>query len=289
MISSRSKLTIIRLSWVAALLLAIAVVPLSVKLSAAKRATVGSGSAEHLPAGESQVLHGPNARVRASSTNEPSEGSPMRNLSPRLRAIIRDLETRASFMDSPFGFTNEEQREAMKNCQGVVDDLSADEVETLIRFYRDPESRKLPLMGNELVGALLYEHWGRVGGEVAVRTIETWIGGHVSESGGIVDLTDPFQMNPDFYEVAKVFSGWAAVDEQGSERALGEMLNELRKTGVPVTDFEASIRHRISEFAMQASEKTGGQQDGTEQPATRSESDLEGGNKPQPELEERSR
>ena len=255
--SSRSKLTVIRLSGVAVLLLAIAVVPIfKEKLSAAKRLTVGSGSAEYLPVGQSEVLHRPNGRVRASRTVEPSEGSPVRKLSPGLRAVIRDFETRASFMNSPFGYTNEEELEAKRNCQEMVDDLSAGEVETLIRFYRDPESRKLPLLSNYLVDSLLYEHWGKVGGEVAVRTIKTWIRGHVSEFGRIDD-NDPFKasfMDPGSYQVAKVFSGWAAVDEQESERALGEMLSELRRNGVPVTNFEASIRRSISDFAVRAAE-----------------------------------
>ena len=123
------------------------------------------GGRKYVKTSDSEPLaHRASYRKRKSRA-EMNRNSPLATLNPRLRNIVRDLETRSAFMHSPFGFTSEEQREAMDNCQGIVESLDAEEVGALVRFYRSPEARKLSLMGNELVGAMLCEQQGKVDGE----------------------------------------------------------------------------------------------------------------------------
>lgn len=189
------------------------------------------------------------------SLAELSRENALASLSPKLRVVIGDLETRAAFMDSPFGFTDREWREAVDDGEELVGSLGAQEVADLIRFYRSAEARKLPLMGNELAGSMLYEQWGRVGGEDAMGVIGSWIIDEVSKINGDVDLTDPFQMNPDFHKVGKMFSGWAAIDGRASRSGLRRLLGELERSGISTMDFEAAILEKFPELHQESPEK----------------------------------
>lgn len=194
---------------------------------------------------------------RVSGPSNAGEVSPMQNLSPRLRKLIREFETRAAFMDSPMGFTSDEQRMAMANCQEIIDGLSGDEVEALLRFYQDPHPRKSRLFGNELVGGMLYERWGEIDGEAVVRMMESRLVTCIAKSPGPVDLADPFASRPSGYDIARVFAGWARFHDEDALQAWERIHQELKNSGSAVAnlaEFDAQIRRAIAKPKEKPSE-----------------------------------
>jgi hypothetical protein len=104
-----------------------------------------------------------NIRLRGGSSRL---NYPIYRLSDKLRRLVGVFESRSQFMESPFGFKNEEQNAAMEECRDVIEELSAGEVVKLIEFYRESSFRGMPVTGNELVGPILFEHWGRTAVEM---------------------------------------------------------------------------------------------------------------------------
>ncbi|WP_353566350.1 hypothetical protein [Haloferula sargassicola] len=152
-------------------------------------------------------------------------------------------------MDSPLGFKSDEQMAAMEEAREIVDDLSVNELKALIRFYRRPDSWKLPLMGFDLVGSLIYERWGKLDGQDAVDAITRRVEDQIEKNGGAFDANDPFR-DPDLHEMAVVFWGWSSSDPMASGEGLRQMLDELGRRGIEVSELEEGIRSKLRQFAQ---------------------------------------
>ena len=192
-------------------------------------------------------------QVRRSAVALSSVDYPIYRLPERLRRIVSDFETRSLFMESPFGFKNEELWAAMEDCRGIIDELTANDVVSLIEYYRDPVTRKLPTNGHELVGPMLYEHWGKIQGERAAAWIDSQIETSIERSSDSVDLTDPFGMDPGVSDVLSVFTGWASVDASNALSAWEQIHANLGLTGSSVlnlADLDDRVRSAISEVSQ---------------------------------------
>lgn len=181
---------------------------------------------------------------------------PIYKLSDRLRRLARDLESRSLFMESPFGFKNEDQLAAMNDCRGFIEELTVDEVVALIEYYRESKSRNMPINGNELVGPILFEQWGRADGGNAAAWIVSQMKASIEGSSQPVDLIDPFAMDPSLSDISRVFSGWASVDPTNAlstwERTHTHLGLEDRAV-LNLSDLDNGVRQAIIEASRNQS------------------------------------
>lgn len=195
---------------------------------------------------------------RKRNREHPKGDFPIYKLPEKLRRIVSDFEDRSAFMLSPFGFTHEEHKAAKDNCcEEIIDGLSATEVVALMEFYRHPKNQKLEIRGNELVGPLLYERWGKVDSEGAVLWIESKLESNLTNSPVQVDLDDPVAMDPGCCDIAHVFAGWARVDAVAALSRWESIYANLRGRGalLNLTNFDKRVRSAIYEVSQGNSER----------------------------------
>jgi hypothetical protein len=137
--------------------------------------------------------------------------SSVAKLPPELRLVVRDLETRAQFLDSVTGFTDEDLKRSRTNAQDIIERLRPDELLALIGFYEDPNSAKLQLNGYDLAGPLLFLALGEKDSDAATKWIYTKVNYGLSVPQGPRHFTGPYPLI-NAYDVGYLFRGWALRD-----------------------------------------------------------------------------
>lgn len=153
----------------------------------------------------------PLERRRRASGKE-RKNTPFASLSPKLRRLVADLETRAQFLISNEGFTEEQHEAAREGITETIRSLSLGEIKALTEFYENPRNNRLSLNGDELCRLPLLEAKGVLDPVSAVAEMAKEVREWSEKPGDVRDLLDPFAGRWGPGEVASVFEGWASVD-----------------------------------------------------------------------------
>ena len=140
------------------------------------------------------------------------KNTPFASLSPKLKRLVADLETRAQFLVADEGFTAEQHEAAREGIMEAILSLSLGEIKALTEFYENPENDRLFLNGDQLSWLPLLEARGVLDPASAVAEMANDIREWSEKPGEVRDLLDPFTESSGPDEVASVFKGWASVD-----------------------------------------------------------------------------
>jgi len=193
---------------------------------------------------------GPAADLRTDKAHPPAR-SPMMSLPANLRKVVADLETRAVFLDSSEGFTNEELESARNECRSVIDALQADEVSALIHFYDDPATAPLRLNGRDLAGKLLCRRWGRIDSAKAMVWVRTQLQTAAAGARQPVDPKAPLSRFP-ASETEFIFEGWASENPEEARAGWKELFGTMKSMDAVLTnldELDASIMKAIEDGA----------------------------------------